>query len=100
MLIIASMNLNSMSNESNIKKTERILQKLSEDKKKATLLGEQGMLVLARKLLPTDKPVEGELSVEEQFIGIMQSLDQQVQSISFLEEVFSIHLSKMKEEKN
>jgi hypothetical protein len=82
---------------SNITETQRILNVLRIDIEKIQRMGNQGTILLARKILPTKRPDEKQLSVEETFIGFMQQADQQVQGLMFLEEVFKSHIKIMKE---
>lgn len=82
---------------SNITKTQRIIDHLRRERETLTLIGEQGALVIARKQLPNIKQDENTLSVEESFIAAIQQLDAQVNGILFLEEVFKSHIKIMKE---
>jgi hypothetical protein len=82
---------------SNITKTQRVIDHLRREREALTLIGEQGALILARKQLPNTKQDENTLSVEESFIAAIQQFDAQVNGILFLEEVFKSHIKIMKE---
>lgn len=81
---------------SNITKTQRVLDTIRMEIKKYQLIGEQGMLIIAREELPRTK-VDDQLSVEESFLGILSQIDSQLNNLIFLEEVYKSHIKIMKE---
>jgi len=81
----------------NITETQRVLDHLRREREEQVRLGSQGALILARKELPDTIVEEGQLTVEQTFIAYLQTVDQQVQNIMFLEEVYKSHIKLMKE---
>jgi hypothetical protein len=82
-----------MNNKSNITKTERIIAHLQRERQPLQLMLQQGVIVVAHKQLIN----EGEHPTpEEAFIAIMQDIERQINSITFLEEVYKSHIIKMK----
>ena len=81
----------------NITKTQRILDTIRMEIKKYQLIGEQGMLIIAREELPKEIVEEGKPTVEQSFMAILQQIDSQVNNLIFLEEVYKSHIKIMKE---
>lgn len=82
---------------SNITKTQRVLDHLKRERENRQLIGDQGSIILARKLLPTERIDDNTYSPEEIFISYLTNLDEEVQNIMFLEEVFKSHIKNMHE---
>jgi len=79
--------------KANITKTERILAHLKRERQPLQLMLQQGVIIVAHKQLIN----EGEHPTpEEAFISIMQAMERNVNTLTFLEEVYNSHIINMK----
>lgn len=86
-----------LNDQFNIDETRLAIVDLVRDRKRWQRLGEQGMIVLGRNLLPAEPKDD---SPELSMITAMSALDTQVNNCLFLEEVLGIHLKEMLLRKN